>query len=312
LSRYFTPADWRASAPGLRIAWMLGISLLIAGVGWVDANVEPDIAFSLLYLLPVVAVAWRWGFRFAVAAACLSGSARFTAALLGRGLGMLPMVLWNSMNHLLVFLATGLVVALLRREREHLADLLSRESGLARTDPITGLPNWRSLVEHLRREISRSRRHDQPLCIGYLDLDNFKRVNDKYGHGTGDELLAKIGDMFRESVRPEDLVARVGGDEFVLIFNSPDPASAEQLGLRVISEIETLGQDLPECRLGASLGIVCFHPPPERPEDLVTQADQTMYQAKKKKKGTIRVVVIKGKSVLDRQPGWWAGRNGVA
>jgi len=295
-----------------RIAWLSAALVFILGVGLIDANVDPNIGFALLYLLPVVAMAWKWGLGFAMAAAGLSALVRFAAALAGRGPDMLPTVLWNSLNHLAVFAATGLAVALLRRERELLVDLLGRETTMARTDPVTGLPNWLGLSEHLRREISRSRRQKQPLCIGYLDLDNFKLVNDKHGHGQGDSLLRKIGSLLRQSVRPEDLVFRVGGDEFVLAFNSPDPAAAESLGQRLIARIGLLGREYPGCNLGASLGVVCFTKPPDKPEELVTRADQVMYQVKKHIKGTIRVVVDDGKERPYPKPDWWMDCGGIA
>jgi len=284
-----------------RAAWTVVILLFVTSVGWLDASVDPDVGFSLFYLLPVAAVAWRWGLGPAMAAACLAGVTRFISGLIGRGEEALLLVLWNSMNHLAIFLATGLFLALLRRERARLARLLSHETEMASTDPMTGLPNWRGLAEHLRREISRSLRHNVPLCVGYLDLDNFKQVNDMYGHGTGDILLQKIGALFRDAIRPEDLAARVGGDEFVLVFNSPDPVTAGRLGKRLIRRIEILGREYPDCSLGASLGVACFKIPPDRPEELVSRADAAMYQAKKAGKGTVWVVGADGQD----GPGRW-------
>lgn len=294
-------ATLKSREPVARAAWALVILLSITGVGWLDASVDPDVGFSLFYLLPVAAVAWRWGIWAGLATAGLSGLTRFTSALIGRGEEALLLVLWNSLNHMLVFMASGVFVAILRRNRVRLAELLSRETANACTDPVTRLPNWRGLAEHLRREISRSLRHGDPLCVGYLDLDNFKKVNDMYGHGAGDKLLEKIGALFIESVRPEDLAARVGGDEFVLVFNSPDPVAAGRLGQRLIRKIESLGLEYPGCGLGASLGVACFHTPPEKPEELVSRADAAMYQAKKEKKGSVWVVGADGQG----NPGRW-------
>lgn len=294
-------ATLKARGPVARAAWAVVVLLSITSVGWLDASVDPDVGFSLFYLLPVAAIAWRWGLGPAMAAACLAGLTRFVSGLIGRGEEALLLVLWNSLNHLAVFMATGLFLALLRRERARLARLLSLETELASTDPLTGLPNWRGLSDHLRREISRSLRHNVPLCVGYLDLDNFKQINDKYGHGTGDMLLRKIGALFREAIRPEDLAARVGGDEFVLVFNSPDPVAAGRLGQRLICRIEILGREYPDCSLGASLGVACFPIPPERPEELVSRADAAMYQAKQECKGTIWVVGPDGQD----GPGRW-------
>jgi diguanylate cyclase (GGDEF)-like protein len=294
-------AEDQARGSVVRAAWALLILLSITGVGWLDASVDPDVGFSLFYLVPVAVAAWRWGLGPAMAAACLAGVTRFISGLMGRGEGAFLLVLWNSMNHLAVFMATGLFVALLRRERTRLAGLLSRETENACTDPVTRLPNWRGLSEHLRREISRSLRHRVPLCVGYLDLDNFKKVNDRYGHGAGDKLLEKIGAVFTASIRPEDLAARVGGDEFVLVFNSPDPVAASRLGQRLIGKIESLGLEYPGCSLGASLGVACFHTPPEKPEELVSRADAAMYQAKNEKKGSVWVVGAEGRD----RPGRW-------
>lgn len=293
-------AEGRARGPVARAAWALLILLSIISVGWLDASVDPDVGFSLFYLLPVAAAAWLWGLGPAMAAACFSGMTRFVSGLIGRGEEALLLVLWNSMNHLAVFMATGLFLALLRRERARLAMLLSLETEIASTDPMTGLPNWRGLAEHLRREISRSLRQNVPLCVGYLDLDNFKQVNDKYGHGTGDMLLKNIGALFREAIRPEDLAARVGGDEFVLVFNSPDPVAAGRLGQRLIRRIEALGREYPGSGLGASLGLACFPIPPENPEELVALADAAMYRAKKDNKGSVMVVGADGQNSAGR------------
>ena len=296
-----TRADGNAGGPGARAAWALVIMLSVTGVGWLDASVDPDVGFSLFYLLPVATVAWRWGLWPGLATAGLAGMTRFASALIGRGEEALLLVLWNSTIHMLVFAASGVFVAILRRNRVRLAELLSRETANACTDPVTRLPNWRGLAEHLRREISRSLRHNVPLCVGYLDLDNFKKVNDRHGHSAGDKLLEKIGALFMEAIRPEDLAARVGGDEFVVVFNSPDPVAAGRMGQRLIRRIEALGRDYPECGLGASLGIACFKVPPEKPEELVSRADAAMYQAKKEKKGSIWVVGDGGRD----SPGRW-------
>ena len=297
---YAARVKGKPEEPGARAAWALVIMLSITGVGWLDASVDPDVGFSLFYLLPVAAAAWRWGLGPAMAAACLSGLTRFVSGLIGRGEDAFLLVLWNSMNHLAVFMAAGLFLALLRRERSRIAGVLSHETENACTDPVTRLPNWRGLTEHLHREISRSLRHGDPLCIGYLDLDNFKNVNDRYGHGAGDKLLEKIGALLKESIRPEDLAARVGGDEFVLVFNSPDPVAAGQLGQRLISRIKTLDRECPGCGLGASLGVACFHTPPEKPGELVSRADAAMYQAKKEGKGTVWVVGADGQDGTGR------------
>jgi diguanylate cyclase (GGDEF)-like protein/putative nucleotidyltransferase with HDIG domain len=88
----------------------------------------------------------------------------------------------------------------------------------ALTDPLTGLPNHRCFQERLRTEVSRARRHDRPLTLAMIDVDHFKQINDVAGHATGDRVLAALGAGLRASLRDEDLLARIGGDEFALLL----------------------------------------------------------------------------------------------
>ncbi|HRI52198.1 MAG TPA: GGDEF domain-containing protein [Pseudomonadota bacterium] len=101
-----------------------------------------------------------------------------------------------------------------------------RERRLALTDPLTGASNRRFFVEFAQREIERLRRYGLPFSLCYLDLDNFKDVNDQYGHSTGDDLLRQLVQALASQVRASDLVARMGGDEFALLLPQTDAAGA--------------------------------------------------------------------------------------
>ncbi|MHB1737123.1 MAG: GGDEF domain-containing protein [Acidithiobacillus sp.] len=100
----------------------------------------------------------------------------------------------------------------------HLGDLLMELKREAQSDPLTGLPNRKAFSEHLEPAISRSRRHDRLLVVGLLDLDDFKPVNDRYGHAVGDALLREVGQRLRVSLRANDLATRLGGDEFAFFW----------------------------------------------------------------------------------------------
>ncbi|MBA2241121.1 MAG: GGDEF domain-containing protein, partial [Solirubrobacterales bacterium] len=119
-------------------------------------------------------------------------------------------------------------------ERSELAHRLER---VARTDELTGLPNRRGWEEELGREIARSKRTAEPLCVALIDLDNFKRFNDARGHLAGDELLRKLAPAWHSHLRESDLLIRYGGEEFALALPDCELADAEVLLQRLRSSV---------------------------------------------------------------------------
>ena len=146
---------------------------------------------------------------------------------------------------------------------------------LARHDPLTGLPNRMSLQTQLAACIG-----DPSTAAVFLDLDGFKPINDTYGHATGDEVLRQLADRLRACVRRKDVVARYGGDEFVVIATINAPADVEHLTARLTQAVE-LPFDLPEghITLSASVGLA-YAVPGDTPRSLLSRADSAMYLAK--------------------------------
>ncbi|MCC9622642.1 diguanylate cyclase [Thalassospira sp. MA62] len=159
---------------------------------------------------------------------------------------------------------------------------------LSRTDGMTGLLNRRAFFEELKRRHARLKRDQEPAALMYVDMDNFKMVNDVHGHQTGDEAILALTHVLKENVRPTDLIARLGGDEFVLWLEGADVDAASIRAKTLLAESAVLGkysgdQDHP---LGISVGIaVHVAGSRENLEQLVQRADQTMYQVKKHGKG---------------------------
>ena len=176
----------------------------------------------------------------------------------------------------------------------HVAEALRRielEEELRRQaihDPLTGLYNRRHLAEVLEREVRRAERYGHPFTVMILDLDNFKQVNDRYGHLGGDEVLRKVAQVLKESVRETDLLFRYGGDEFVIVLPETDGAArrvAARLRKRLAKWAKEQGLD--EVGLGLSIGVTRWTP--ERPlsmEELLRRADAALYRAKSRKKLT--------------------------
>lgn len=152
---------------------------------------------------------------------------------------------------------------------------------LATTDPMTNLFNFRYLCSCMDKEISKSHRYEHKLSVAILDLDDFKAINDTYGHQAGDELLRAVGEVLSSGVRDADMVARYGGEEFSVVFPETGKADAlkvvEKLRL-AIAEISL--SDYPEVRVTASIGVAGFPEDGEDKTNLLVSADKALYQAK--------------------------------
>jgi diguanylate cyclase (GGDEF)-like protein len=164
-------------------------------------------------------------------------------------------------------------------------ELRKREAemrNLAHSDPLTGLAN-RTLFQH-RAEIAieRCARDHVGLAVLYIDLDDFKQVNDRFGHPAGDALLILAAERLRTCVRPCDTVARIGGDEFAMLLDGLNGVrDADAIARRVVMELAIPFQlDGHTVRIGASVGVALQAPGPVRPGDLLRDADMAMYNAK--------------------------------
>jgi diguanylate cyclase (GGDEF)-like protein len=173
--------------------------------------------------------------------------------------------------------------------KEQLVHLEQQEALAARTDALTQLPNRFAMGLYLPHAIERASRHGTALAIGMIDLDDFKPVNDRFGHAAGDVLLQQLAHRLQTQLRGSDYLARLGGDEFVLVFEELDAATAEEQLLvivdrlwQVIDETFDLGQER-IARVGMTLGLAIFPGDGEDPDTLLRNADAAMYQAKARK-----------------------------
>lgn len=273
-----------ARTSALHLALFAGLLLGTALVGWVDAVVYPALAFTLFYL-PLVASAGWWLGRTPAIVVAFFGTAVWVYAVLTYLTPAGPFTMgWNAVTRFVLLGAVGDLTAVVRKERRRLLDL-------ARTDPLTRLPNTRGFLEVLDRETARCRRSGEPMCLAYADLDNFKRVNDLHGHTSGDRVLQRVGAVLHEALRGGDVPARIGGDEFAILFDHADPAQAEAIGRRLVERIGAIGLDYPGSRLGVSFGIVWLARPPD-PEAVLSMADHAMYTAKQAGKGRVSITRI--------------------
>ena len=273
---------------------------LVAFLGWLDHITGREVRSVLFYFLPIMLVAWTLERRYVVIVSIASAIAWGTAELLLHGMSYDLASIWNEASALTVFSVVGLTIATLRRERDQLRkandrvrELREKEAHMARTDPLTGLPNSREFLERMLPEIARCNRESKPLCLLYLDLDNFKLINDRHGHVEGDKVLQRVADCLRNSLRAADVPARLGGDEFAALLWQSDADGARAVAERVLEAVRKIAPEYPDCSLGVSVGIAWFESPPSDPSLIVRRADEAMYDAKREGKGRTRVVQVR-------------------
>ncbi|MCH8850644.1 MAG: GGDEF domain-containing protein [Chloroflexi bacterium] len=188
---------------------------------------------------------------------------------------------------------TGLILASYVRHRNvqieraystHLEELSQRLRSLAYQDSLTDLYNHRYFYEQLSHEVERAQRYGRPVSVILLDLDNFKQVNDTYGHLMGDKLLALMGQVIKDQVRASDIAARYGGDEFAIILpDTPRPAAeatAEKLSRAIATGRTNAGSMSENLPLSASFGVACCPDESRTVSELLQLADDRVYAAK--------------------------------
>jgi diguanylate cyclase (GGDEF)-like protein len=178
------------------------------------------------------------------------------------------------------FIVVALKNALSHRKVRRLNRQIMR---LAQFDPLTGLANRRLLNDYLKRTIALSQRRHRRFALFFLDLDGFKPINDAWGHEAGDFVLSRLGKRLAEALRDSDLVARVGGDEFVALALEVDQrpsieAIAEKLSQAITEPLEWEGKQL---KVGVSVGIAVYPETSTDADTLMSRADTAMYQVKK-------------------------------
>lgn len=179
--------------------------------------------------------------------------------------------------------AANTLISRLQRE-------LDETSELVRYDPLTGVLNRKGLDEALSREIARARQRSTVLCVGLLDLDNFKQLNDTFGHRTGDEALRHLADVARGSLRQQDIIGRIGGEEFLVLLPDADEEQATQVMTRLQRQLtkHIFLADNSRVLITFSAGISRITPE-DTAHDAIDRADKAMYAAKRAGKNRVFV-----------------------
>ena len=274
-----TPARANALRRGLRLAGYVLMTLLVY---WANVLTPPAARLGILYIVPVLLVTWTegltWGIVFAVATTALR---EFVAW------DQMPPdtpLLWRVANGASYVIVLGIAMAglqSLRRSQAQLARLVIQ-------DQLTNVLNARAFADRLGQELDRNRRYPRPLALLYMDLDDFKVINDTHGHQTGDAVLRLVADAMRSSVRQADVVGRLGGDEFAVLMPETDAQLADAAAKRLVASLRNVFRGTPN--VTASIGVVSCSATDASTDDLLRRADQAMYDAKRL--GKDRVVQV--------------------
>lgn len=264
--------DWARRLPREAHA-LIGIAAVtaIAALDWLTG---PAVSVAMLYVLAVMGVTWlgtcRHGYLVAVLASVESLAVAVTP--LGGTPHSLPVAAWNATARLVVLIAFTWLLGRLR-------GAIVRQRRQAAVDPLTGALNRRAFQEAAERERLRSIRDGTPLSIGYLDIDRFKAVNDRHGHRAGDRILQALASTVNTSIRGSDLLARIGGDEFVLLLPATDARDAVSALQRVQARLRSADWGV-EGPVEVSIGVATYRVPPTDVDAMVDEADTMMYRAK--------------------------------
>jgi diguanylate cyclase (GGDEF)-like protein len=263
--------------------------LALALVAWADHLSGQDLQLEFFYLLPLAAVSWLCGRRDGLVTAGLATVLWTLVDVTGRPVRSQPgLIVWNAAVELLFFSGLALLVSFMARQADNLRSL-------AREDALTGVANRRAFFGALTSAVDLAARREGAWTITYVDLDDFKQINDRLGHNTGDDVLRAVAGTLKAATRRVDVVARLGGDEFGVLMPDTDQAQAET-AVRKLQALLDAAMAQGGWPITFSIGATTFLAAPASPDAALAVADARMYEVKHDRKAAVRFGVWDGVS----------------
>jgi len=262
--------------------WLSVVILgLIFILGIIDYFTGIELSISFFYLIPVSMGAWVLGKYRGLSYSVLSATVWLVSNLLsGQIFSNMLVGVWNTEIR---FWFYGIVTILLTEL--HIA--LEEEQLLSSTDPLTGALNRRSFNELVEKRMIAAEVNQRPYTMVYIDLDDFKPINDKFGHAIGDQVLKTVVDTLQTQIRNRDFLARLGGDEFALLLTDIDHEHAENIVRRLQTALlDNMTEQAWEITF--SIGALTFLAMPQSVDEMVNLADSLMYEVKTGGKNAIK------------------------
>jgi len=278
----FAPRLWTKWDPHFVFVPSIATALLLSEFVWA----APEVRMLVLVVWPVVLIflAGYVGFTQSALLSGLMTAGYLAATVLARPAGMrLGVEAIVAGVFFVTTLFADVVLDSIRRQRLALIDARGELARLVSTDALTGLPNRRHFQEALDAEMARVQRYGGSFSLALLDLDEFKRFNDRFGHPAGDEVLCELARTIRRHMRASDRVARLGGEEFAIILVGTGKEAARGVMERLRNAVAELDLDQlagPGCVVTASIGIAAAPDDAEYAAELVRRADEALYEGK--------------------------------
>jgi diguanylate cyclase (GGDEF)-like protein len=255
------------------------ITFFLLGLGFIDYFTGVNLSISLFYLFPISLASWSLGKKPGLTTAFFAVIIWQTSNLLaGEQISQFA-VIWNTTVRLGIFLIFSTLLSEFRALLEH-------QTELSRTDSLTGILNRRAFYEAATAELKRIDRTQKPLTVVYIDLDNFKSVNDVFGHLVGDKVLQRVAERIKLQLRGTDFVSRLGGDEYALLLPETDDTAAKivvpRLQIALVNEMTEA-----KWPVTFSLGVLTCSIAPPSVQDTLHLTDLIMYAAKRRGKNCI-------------------------
>jgi diguanylate cyclase (GGDEF)-like protein len=259
--------------------------LMVIFLGGIDYLTGYEISFSIFYFIPIIFVSWFGKRNHALFISFLSTATWLWADLTsGHRYSHFAIPVWNSTMRLGIFLIGVFSLSAIKT-------LLEREQTFARIDLLTGAANTRAFNEMAKIEINKSVRFSRPFTIAYIDIDNFKQVNDTLGHSQGDNLLQSVAATIKNNTRTIDMVARFGGDEFAIFL----PETNQENAKITITKVQKHLLDFVKNNnwpVTFSIGAVTCYKSCNL-DELIKEADNLMYTVKKAGKIELNIKFMK-------------------
>lgn len=260
-------------------AWTICIGAIFL-LGALRTATDAEFAFASLVLLPVLFIAWIGGkgngLFFAILAAAMWATGDIASE---RQFGAAWIPWANAVTRLMTYSLVALLAAQIRLQFE-------REHERATRDALTGLLNRRAFLEAGAAEVARSRRYRHPLAVVFLDLDDFKRLNDTRGHDAGDAALRATAGALLGALRSSDQVARLGGDEFAVLLPETGYEAAVETGQKIFAAVSSALGEFPPAK--GSIGVAWFANADRSFPAMLKAADELMYEVKQSGKNAMR------------------------